>query len=136
MAKTGRVVVAVLAGAGVWAVLWIGGNQAALAALPGILVPEQPITHIGALLLLIGYSVVLSLLAGWVTAAVAGAEPMRAVWVLAALQLALGIIAEVSYWPLMPVWYHLVFLALIIPATVYGGKVRAESRRDGLVARA
>jgi hypothetical protein len=44
---------------------------------------------------------------------------------LAVLQLLLGIGFEASAWNLMPVWYHLVFLALIIPATVMGGRKRA-----------
>lgn len=126
MAKVGRLVVAVIAGAVVWAALWIIGTRAAQAVWPGTLVPNQPLTHSGFLLAYIGYSVVLSLLAGFVTAATAGSRPMIAVWVLAALQLTLGIIAEVSYWSLMPAWYHLVFLALIVPATASGGWLRAR----------
>ena len=49
---------------------------------------------------------------------------MRAVWILAFVQLAIGIAVEASYWELMPVWYHLLFLALLIPATVYGGRLK------------
>lgn len=124
--KAGRVVVAVLAGAIVWAVLWIGGTQAAQAAFPAQLTPTQPITHTGALLGLILYSVVLSLLAGFVAAVVGRAQAVTAVWALAILQLVLGIGFEVSAWHLMPVWYHLVFLALIVPATVMGGRWRAR----------
>lgn len=120
-------VLAVIAGAVVWAALWIGGTQAATAMFPGSMSPDQPITATGALLGLILYSVVLSILAGWVTARVKGPNPMPTVYALAALQLTLGIVAEVSYWDLMPVWYHLVFLALVVPATVYGGTLRARS---------
>ncbi len=78
------------------------------------------------LLVLIGYSVGLSVLAGFITALVGGKTPMPAVWALSILQLSIGIAVEASYWNLMPVWYHLVFLALIVPATVYGGKVRTK----------
>jgi hypothetical protein len=123
MARTGRAILAVMAGAAVWAALWIGGTQAALAALPEILPRNEPITHLGALVGLILYSVPLSMLAGYVTAAVAGKEPMPVVWALAVLQLVLGIIAETSAWALTPVWYHLIFLALVVPATVYGGRL-------------
>ena len=126
MAKAGRATAAVVAGAAVWAILWAGGTQASMAALPDILAPNQPITHTGILLGYIAYSVVLSLLAGYVTAAVAGVNPMPAVWSLAVLQLALGIFFEISYWSLMPAWYHLIFLALLVPATVYGGTIRAR----------
>lgn len=123
MAKIGRAVGAVVAGAVVWAVLWIGGTRAAQRAWPTIAAPSEPVSHVGLLLGYIGFSVVLSVLAGWVTAAVRGRDPMAAVWALAVLQLALGIVAEVSYWSLLPLWYHLVFLALVVPATVYGGRL-------------
>jgi hypothetical protein len=125
MAKAGRMTLAVIAGAAVWAVLWIGGTKALQAAFPETLAPDRPVSHPGFLLAYIGYSVLLSVLAGWVTAAVQGKQPMPAVWILAALQLTLGILAEVAYWSLLPVWYHLVFLALVVPATLYGGMMRA-----------
>ena len=126
MAKIGRIILAVLAGATVWAVLWNLGTLGTQAALPDIVRPEQPLTHAGVLLAFIGYSVGLSVLAGFITALVGGKTPMPAVWSLAVLQLSIGIAVEVSYWNLMPVWYHLAFLALIVPATVYGGKVRTK----------
>jgi hypothetical protein len=129
MAKTGRAILAVLAGAAVWATLWVGGTQAAQTAFPSILAKGQAVTHTGALLGLILYSLPLSMLAGYVTAAVAAKDPMPAVWALAALQLSLGIIAEVSAWSLTPVWYHVVFLVLVVPATVYGGLMSVRRRQ-------
>ena len=129
MAKTGRAILAVLAGAAVWAALWIGGTQAAQAAFPDMVGVGQPVTHTGVLLGYILYSVLLSMLAGYVTAAIAAKDPMPAVWGLAILQLALGIAFEVSAWSLTPVWYHLVFLALVVPATIYGGLLRVRRRQ-------
>jgi hypothetical protein len=126
MKNVGRTIIAVLAGAAVWAALWIGGTQAASAAFPHLLAAGQPVTHTGALVGLIVYSLPLSLLAGYVTAAVAVGDRMRAVWILAILQLALGVFVEMSSWSLTPVWYHLVFLALLVPATVYGGALRVR----------
>ena len=129
MAKTGRAILAVLAGAVVWAVLWVGGTQAAHAAFPSALPPGQPMTSPTALMGLIVYSVALSVLAGYVTASVAAREPMPAVWALAILQLAIGVGVEASAWSLAPVWYHLVFLALLVPATIYGGRLRVRRTR-------
>ena len=135
MGRSGRVIVGVLAGAVVWAILWVGGTSGARAALPELLDPTRRLEHVGALLGFIGYSVVLSILAGYVAAMLAGvadrATGMRAVWILAGLQLALGVFFEVSAWDLLPVWYHLVFLALIVPATVYGGRLRASRAAAG-----
>lgn len=125
----GRMILAVLAGAVVWAVLWVGGAQAAQSAFPELLRAGQPVTDTGALVGYILYSVLLSILAGYVTATVASRDPMRAVWALAVVQLALGIGIEVSAWSLTPVWYHIVFLALLVPATVYGGRLRVRQGR-------
>lgn len=135
MRNIGRLILAVLAGAAVWAALWIGGTQLSQIAFPDIATPDQPLTHTGLLVGYIAYSTFLSLLAGFVTALAAGAQrPMVAVTVLAFLQLALGIIAEASYWSLLPVWYHLVFLALIVPATLYGGTLRSGASHRVAVA--
>lgn len=123
MAQTGRAVGAVVVGAMVWAALWIGGNRVTQLAFPGIADPTQPLRHLGLLVGYIGYSVILSILAGWVTGVVRGRDPMTAVWVLAVLQLGLGIVAEVANWALLPVWYHLVFLALLVPSTLWGGLI-------------
>lgn len=125
MGTKGRVALGVIAGAVLWAVLWVGGTGAARAAMPELLDPAQRLDHVGALLGFIAYSVVLSVAAGYVAAAVAKVSPMRAVWILAVLQLLVGIGVEASYWNFMPVWYHLVFLALLIPATVFGGRLKA-----------
>lgn len=126
MVRTGRIVGAVIAGAAVWALLWGLGNRVAQGALPEVLAPDAPLTHRGLLSAYIGYSVILSVLAGYVAAAVGGAHAKLAVRALAVLQVSLGLVAEISYWSLMPVWYHLVFLALIVPATVVGGRLRLE----------
>lgn len=123
MSRSGRIAAGVVTGAVVWAVLWIGGTAASASMLPEIVRPDEPLTHTGVLFGYIVYSVMLSVLAGFLAARVAGEAAGGAVGVLAALQLALGIFFEASYWDLMPVWYHLVFLALIVPATLLGGRL-------------
>jgi hypothetical protein len=44
--------------------------------------------------------------------------------------LLMGIGFEVSAWQLTPVWYHLVFLVLLVPAVLYGGRLREGSVRE------
>lgn len=121
-------VLAVLAGVAAWTVLWMAGTQGLMAVVPS-LQPEMPIEPLGALLFLIGYSVVLSVLAGWVAAGLAGERGRVAVLALALVNLAIGIGVEVSYWALMPAWYHVAFLALVVPATLYGGRLRGVTVR-------
>lgn len=122
----GRMILAVLAGAVVWAVLWNGGTLATQAVLPDIAVPGERLEHSGVLVGYVVWSVVLSVLAGWTTARVARERAMKAVWILAFIQLAIGIAVEISFWDTLPVWYHLVFLALLVPATVWGGSLGAR----------
>jgi hypothetical protein len=123
MAKAARIVGAVVAGAAAWAVLWILGNKVGQSSFPHLLAANQPVTATRALLGMMAYSVILSVLAGFITVRLAGRHGNTALWTLAVLQLAFGIFAEVSYWQLAPVWYHLVFLALIVPTTVWGGRL-------------
>ena len=135
MAEQGRNVLAVVAGVVLWSVLWVGGAQVAALMGAGVDVAGQSVTRTGALLGYIAFSVVLSVLAGYTTASAAGGSRMRAVHIAAGVLLLLGIGFEVSAWHLTPVWYHLVFLVLLVPAVVYGGRLRdnaaAQSRRAG-----
>lgn len=123
MASAGRDIGAVGAGAVLWAVLWIGGTAAAAGAFPGALPSGAPVTATAPLAGLVLYSVILSVAAGYTAAAVGrGMRPVR--W-LAGVQLVLGIAIEAAAWSLTPVWYHLVFLLLLVPMTVWGGRLRA-----------
>lgn len=122
----GRTIGAVVVGVVLWGVLWNGGNAGLGAA--GIIAVGEPIEAAPVLLGLLAYSAVLSVLAGWVTAAIRGApEPMGAVRALAGVNLAIGIVVEIMYWSLMPVWYHLVFLGLVVPMTLLGGRMKADA---------
>jgi hypothetical protein len=127
----GRSIGAVVAGFLLWTVLWLGFGLVVRAMLPGAMAPGQPVTSTGMLLGYIVWSVLISAAAGYVCAAVRGPRPMKAVWVLALILLAVGLAVEVGGWALTPVWYHLVFLTLLVPATVWGGGVRAR-RADPL----
>jgi hypothetical protein len=127
MAGTGRNVMAVVAGVVLWSVLWVGGAQVAAMVYPAVLAPGQPVTHVGALLGYIAFSVVLSVLAGYTTAALASGNRMRQVGIVAGVLLVMGIGFEVSAWQLTPVWYHLVFLVLLVPAVLFGGRLRVGS---------
>jgi hypothetical protein len=44
--------------------------------------------------------------------------------ILGVLLLAFGLMVEVMAWNYLPIWYHLIFLVLLIPFTVLGGKVK------------
>ena len=129
MASAGRDIGAVGAGAVLWAVLWVGGTAAAAGAFPEALPAGAAVTAAAPLAGLILYSVILSVAAGYTAAAVGrGMRPVR--W-LAGLQLVLGIAIEAAAWSLTPVWYHLVFLLLLVPMTLWGGRLRTSQAGAG-----
>lgn len=122
----GRTIAAVIAGTVLWGVVWNVGNAVLAAALPDTYVVGEPLTSVGILVGLIVFSALVSVGAGWAAAAIkGGADAMVAVKALAALNLAIGIAVEISYWELMPAWYHIIFLALVVPATIVGGRMKA-----------
>lgn len=121
----GRAIGAVVAGFVLWTVLWLGFSVVLQSAMPEVVVPGQPLGHTGVLLAYIAWSVVISAASGWVCAAIRKTSPMGAVWALAIVLLLVGIGVEASAWSLTPAWYHIGFLLLLVPSTVFGGKLRA-----------
>jgi hypothetical protein len=63
---------------------------------------------------------IVSLLAGYVTALIAG-EKMIAPIAIAVVMLALGILKAVMSWKLVPAWYHVTFAVLLFSMAYLGG---------------
>lgn len=118
-----RSLLAVLAGMAVWAVLWVGSNQALAAALPDAFGDDGLLLANSLYWLVLLDSVVLSVLAGWIAARVAGRRRLAHGLALGLVQLAIGIAVQASVWDAMPLWYHLAFLALLVPASVLGANL-------------
>ena len=119
-----RTVAAVIAGNFIWTALWLGLN--ALLRMQRLL-PVDPAERVdqtsGLVALLVG-SVVLSAAVGWITTQIAGGKSYTAAMILAVIHLALGIFFQAQAWHLMPIWYHVPFLLLIVPATLLGAWFR------------
>ena len=121
-----RTVAAVIAGNFIWTALWLGLN--ALLRRQGLL-PADPTERVEAtapLLVMLFGSIVFSIAVGWIATAIAGAKTYSAAIVLAAIQLGLGIFFQAQAWQLMPVWYHVPFLLLLVPATLLGAWFRVR----------
>jgi hypothetical protein len=125
-----RAVLAVIVGYLVWTALWLGGNAAFFGAAAEVVSAGVPYTAVGPLAGLIALSVVCSIAAGLAAAAIAKQRTRAVVLVMAALLLLTGVVVQIGVWTLMPAWYHLTFLALIVPASLLGGRLigRARSR--------
>jgi hypothetical protein len=114
-----RSIVAIVVGYILWSVLWIGGNQALVAA--GLASADQR-SSTGVLIFVLVFSVICSLVAGAALARIAPGNAIRDARIAGILLLVTGIYVEMQYWDLAPVWYHLVFLLLLLPATIHGAR--------------
>lgn len=120
-----RTALGVIAGFVVWSVLWLCTNFALRSAgmLPAT--PTEPITAAAPMLALLVASVVCSVVAGYV--AVRLAHVPAAAPILGAILLVVGIVVQMKYWALMPVWYSVAFVVLLLPMAVAGGRMAARS---------
>ena len=121
-----RKILAVVAGYTLWSLLWIASTTTLQSVVPGAFDESGGTRSVGILLTILVVSIVLSVLAGWVSVAITRTQK-TALWT-GALLLATGIPIQIGYWELMPVWYHLSFLACLFPATVLGGTLPASPR--------
>jgi hypothetical protein len=130
-----RIILGVIAGFIVWSIVWVGSDQVLQSISPGWLgayslgaekamvngTEFAPDTTIAMISLL--RSFLTSILSGLVAVLVAR-EIRRTPIILGVLLVAVGIAVEVFTWKLNPVWYHFLFLFLLIPMTLVGGRLR------------
>lgn len=124
-----RAVLAVVVGFVVWTALWLGGAMV-VAMVFGLDLTAGGLRETGPLAAFVALSVVCSLAAGVTCSAVNGRRCGRAVPVLAGVLLLVGIGVQVPAWADFPVWYHLVFLVLLVPMTLVGGRLMSRASRD------
>ena len=130
-----KIVLGVIAGFVAWTVLWLGTDQVLIMASPGwygahqgsfelAMATQQPFTADTTILIMhLVRGAIISVMSGFLAAFIAG-ENRRAPLILGVLLFAFGLMVEVVAWNYLPIWYHLVFLAMLIPFTVLGGKLK------------
>jgi len=131
----GRTVSGVIAGFITWVLVWFGAEQALSAIWPDSyganqLAFQAAIENGGEftanttlLLIQIVLGSIASVIAGFVAALIAR-ESLRAPRALAFLLLAFGLLKVVMSWPYVPIWHHVIFMALLFPMTIMGGRLR------------
>ena len=67
------------------------------------------------------------MISGFLAALVAG-ENKRAPLVVGCLLLVLGIAKAVMSWQYVPIWYHVIFTAILLPMAIVGGKLITTSK--------
>lgn len=110
----------VLAGYAVWTVVFLGGSAVVRSTMAGVHDADGFTGDGLALALYLLLSFAASVLAGLTTSRIAGGG--RPVWILAGLLLATGIPVQASAWDRLPIWYHLIFLGMLVPMTLAGGR--------------
>jgi len=123
-----RVGAAVVSGVLLWGLLWNLGTAGLAAVFPAELAGVERIESAPLLLLMIAYSTLLSMAVGWLAARIGRDTAFIATLVLGVVNLAIGILVQTIYWERMPLWYHLLFLAVILPATLFGGRLGGATR--------
>ena len=129
-----RILLGVIAGFIAWAIAWVGSEKILSAIWPEWFGAHQlafqaAIEHGGQftadsaiLLIHIVLGSIVSVLSGFLAALIAG-ENKRAPLVLGFLLLAIGLLKVVMSWPYVPIWYHVIFTAILLPMAIIGGKL-------------
>ena len=129
-----RIILGVIVGFIVWSIIWIGSDQVMIGAIgwygehqqafEKAMFNKTPFTPLMSVLIMnIVKSMIISLIAGYITAVVAN-ENKRSTLILGICLLLFGVFVEVMAWNYLPVWYHFVFLFLLIPVTLAGGRMK------------
>jgi hypothetical protein len=132
-----RIVLGVIAGFFSWAILWFGGEKILSAIWPQFGAHQvafqaaienggQFTANTTILLVHIVLASIVSVISGFLAALIAG-ENRRAPLVLGFLLVALGLLKVVMSWPYVPIWYHVIFTAVLIPMTIIGGKLKTTA---------
>jgi hypothetical protein len=132
-----RIVLGVIGGFIAWLVVWVGVEKILSAIWPAFGVHQRAfqtaITEGGEftadttmLLTHIVMGSIVSVMAGSLSALIAG-ENTRAPLFVGCLLLAMGVVKAVMSWPHVPIWYHVIFTAILLPMAIIGGRLTTAS---------
>jgi len=133
-----RIILGVITGFIVWSVVWAGGQKTLVMLSPNwigsymsaaersLATGEQNPQNAAVSGIILLLSLVTSLIAGYMCALVAG-EYKRSTMALSVILILVGILVEYSYWNMAPAWYHILFVLLLAPMTILGGRLRRPS---------
>lgn len=130
-----RIILGVIVGFVVWTILWLGSDKVLMSLSPAWYGSHQ-LTFEGALMTGTGFTPdptillihivrasIISIMSGFIAAMVAG-ENRKTPLALGVVLLLVGVAVEAMAWNYLPIWYHLIFLVLIIPMTLLGGRMK------------
>jgi len=129
-----RIVLGVIAGFFAWMMAWVGSEQILSAMWPEFGTHQRAFqaaienggqftSDTTMLLTHIVLGSIVSVMSGFLASLIASGN-QRAPLALGFLLLALGVLKAVMSWPYVPIWYHVLFTAILLPMAVLGGKLK------------
>jgi hypothetical protein len=119
-----RSIVAVGAGFFATSMLSLGGDAAFRAVAPQAFDAHGYAREGGNLLVVLAYVGVFECAGGYITARLAIRQPLGHAFVLGVVVLVPSLVVSVLTWNTTPKWYQIAALALIVPMSLLGGKLR------------
>jgi hypothetical protein len=119
-----RSIVAVVVGFLVIGALAMGTDQLVKSAVPGVFSADGRVDSVPWLIAIQAYVFVYAVFGCWLAARLAPNKPMGHALVLGVLGLLVNLAGSIALWDKMPAWYHIVALALVMPAAWVGGRIR------------
>lgn len=128
-----RVILGVVAGFIAWSVLWVGSDQVLINAsrnwygahqfeMEKALANGESFTADTTIMLIrLVISIVASLMSGFIASFVALGNA-RSTLALGIVLLIVGVAVQAMLWNVQPIWFHAIFLILLVPMTIIGGR--------------
>ena len=129
-----RIILAIIVGFILWSILWVGSDALmslisadwgkTSADFRAAVENKTPYTLSAAVLVaLLVKGFIVSIISGFAAALIAR-ENVKSTLILGVLLLIFGIFVQAVHWNYMPLWYHIPFLVMLIPMTIFGGKLK------------
>ena len=130
-----RMGLGVIAGFFAWVIVWVGSEKILSAIWPefgahqrafqaAIEYGGQFTADTTMLLIQLLLGSIVSVMSGFLAALITS-ENNRSTLILGFLLVALGLLKAGMSWRYVPIWYHVVFTAILLPMTIIGGKLWA-----------
>jgi hypothetical protein len=132
-----RLILGIVVGFVAWSIIWVGSEEVLMAVSPdwygahhngferALVNGEGFEANSTIMIMSLARSIITSIMAGFLSAVVAN-ESKRSTLILGVILLLVGVMVEISAWRLLPIWYHFIFLFLLIPMTMLGGKLKTS----------
>jgi uncharacterized membrane protein len=114
-----RIILGAIIGFVVWSILWVGSDAVFMAISPAYkdyMEGFQKAIETNRTFEVSSITLLLTLFKSFICSIVAG--------LITALVAAENIFIQSIYWNYIPLWYHIPFLLMLIPLSVFGGKLR------------